>query len=495
VKPLGTITMCFPYVDEDTKATLQSIMEKAENITDFTERLCDKVCSEPSTPLLEYFAFFFPYKMDHLYLIDRLVAAGKVSVMAEPFLLQQRAYKGESITWNDMKQSLNKALEAAPNDWIAAQLYTEWRITAEIFFPEIDVDVGPIEAITSSIRKNKELAFFESYLYLIQATSLRKQMRHQEYTEKISRALTIARKHDDQIMAAQLLTLYANATKNTDVKRAIDILISTKELSEQLGFTSNLGLIEHQLGHIMALRGELNAALRHQSEHKRIQDELSISHRTDVLLASLYNQMSAGEKAMELVEPFTRPVKPIRRGLSYAHLHKAWALVNLGRYEEARTELGIAHKLVMKSGSPEELTWVRLVEGHLDKMECEFDGAMECFTELLDNLKDDPVPLFQNICLLNLTEIEIEILPEDSLNKKTDSSGPWMMRLIEQTEKNDLPGIAARALLLKAKLRQRQGQYDEVRKLLKEVQKIGEAPSMRYLNDLTISMFPDIVLS
>ena len=149
----------------------------------------------------------------------------------------------------------------------------------------------------------------------------------------------------------------------------------------------------------------------------------------------------------------------------------------------------------MKSGSPEELTWVRLVEGHLDKMECEFDGAMECFTELMDNLKDDPVPLFQNICLLNLTEIEIEMLTEDSLNKKTDSSGPWMMRLIEHTEKNDLPGIAAPALLLKAKLRQRQSQYDEVRKLLKEVQKIGEAPSMRYLNDLTISMFPDIVLS
>jgi tetratricopeptide (TPR) repeat protein len=205
--------------------------------------------------------------------------------------------------------------------------------------------------------------------------------------------------------------------------------------------------------------------------------------------------MGAGEKAMELVESFTNPVKPIRRGLSYAHLHKAWALVNLGRYEEARTELGIAHKLVIKTGSTSELMWVRLVEGHLDKMECKFSGAIECFTEVLNTLKDDPVPLFQNICLLNLTEIEIEKLTEDSLIKKIDSSGPWMVRLIKHAEKNDLPGIAARALLLKARLRQKQKQYDEVRKLLKEVRKIGEAPSMRYLNDLTVSMFPDIVLS
>jgi tetratricopeptide (TPR) repeat protein len=487
--------MCFPHVDEETKSVLQSVMDEAENFGDFAEKLCDKVCSEPSTPLLEFFAFLFPMKMEHRYLIDRLVAAGKVSDMAEPFLFQERAYKGESITWDDMKQSLNKALESTPNDWIATQLYTEWRITAEVYFSETDVDVRSIETITSGIRKNKELSFFESYLYWLQAISLQHQERRQEFTEKISQALTIARKHDDQIMAAVLLNVYANAIKNTDVKRAIDILISTKELSEQLGFTFNLGLIEHQLGHIMALRGELNAALRHQSEFKRVQDKLSISHRTDVLLASLYNQMGAGEKAMELVESFTNPVKPIRRGLSYAHLHKAWALVNLGRYEEARTELGIAHKLVIKTGSTSELMWVRLVEGHLDKMECKFSGAIECFTEVLNTLKDDPVPLFQNICLLNLTEIEIEKLTEDSLIKKIDSSGPWMVRLIKHAEKNDLPGIAARALLLKARLRQKQKQYDEVRKLLKEVRKIGEAPSMRYLNDLTVSMFPDIVLS
>ncbi|GAH08790.1 unnamed protein product, partial [marine sediment metagenome] len=65
MKPLGTITMCFPHVDEDTKTTLQSIMEEAEDITDFTERLCDKVCSEPSSPLLEYFALYFPYIINY----------------------------------------------------------------------------------------------------------------------------------------------------------------------------------------------------------------------------------------------------------------------------------------------------------------------------------------------------------------------------------------------------------------------------------------------
>jgi len=60
---------------------------------------------------------------------------------------------------------------------------------------------------------------------------------------------------------------------------------------------------------------------------------------------------------------------------------------------------------------------------------------------------------------------------------------------------NDIPGVAAQSMILKAKLRHRQGQYDEVRKILKEVVIIAQAPSMKYLNDLVISMFPDIIVT
>ena len=89
---------------------------------------------------------------------------------------------------------------------------------------------------------------------------------------------------------------------------------------------------------------------------------------------------------------------------------------------------------------------------------------------------------------------EIEMLSEESLKEKTESSGPWMQELEQYVQNYDLPGIAAQTLLLKAKLCHRQGQFDEVRKILKEVKKRAEAPSMRYLNDLAISMFPDIIV-
>ncbi|MFW9864422.1 MAG: hypothetical protein ACFFET_19210, partial [Candidatus Thorarchaeota archaeon] len=78
MEPLGTITMCYPFVDEKTKDTLESVMNDAENYGDFTEKLCDRVISEPSSPVLEYLVFSFAYWLDNYNLIDRLEAAGKV---------------------------------------------------------------------------------------------------------------------------------------------------------------------------------------------------------------------------------------------------------------------------------------------------------------------------------------------------------------------------------------------------------------------------------
>jgi len=148
----------------------------------------------------------------------------------------------------------------------------------------------------------------------------------------------------------------------------------------------------------------------------------------------------------------------------------------------------------MKSGDSIQLLWTRLVEAVLEKEEKNYDSATMIFREVLRLLEEIPAHLVQNVCLINLTETEIDTLTEESLNENLDSSGPWMKKLVEYAEKNDLPGIAARALLLKAKLRHKQGQFDEVLRILKDVQKTAKSPSMKYINDLALSMFPDIII-
>ena len=496
IKPLGSITMCFPYVDEDTKTILQSIMEEAENYADFTEKLCDKVCSEPSSPVLEYFAFSYPFWMDNYEPIDRLETAGKVSDMAEPLLLNIRTGKGMKIGWDEVKSSLTKAINVAPNDWIATHLYLTWRISTEQFFSESDVEIRPIETISSGVDENKDLKFFKSYLLWISAMDFLRENERKEAVTHLRQALTIARKFDDQIFVACILGTLASQIKHTDVKQGIDLLISARELSEDLGYRHQIGYVQSQLGHIMGFRGELDAAIEYQFEYRASQESLGHSVTfLNAVIAFYYNQTGNGDKALELAKTTLALAESSCRMLPYTRAQIAWALINLGKFSEAKAELAICQKLASKSGDYGQMVWYYMVEGMLDKAENVFDSAVTNFKEVLKSLEDNPTPMFQNICLLNLTDIEIEMLTDQSLNEKNDSSGPWMQKLEEHVKKNDLPGIAAQSMIFKAKLRHRQGQYDEVRKILKEVQKIAQAPSMKYLNDLVISKFPDIIVT
>ncbi|MHA1949617.1 MAG: hypothetical protein ACW99G_17910 [Candidatus Thorarchaeota archaeon] len=495
MKPLGTITMCFPHVDEDTKTTLQTIMKEADNYADFTERLCDKVCSEPSSLLLEYFAFYFLYVINYFNLVDRLETAGKVSDLAEPLLLITKVQKGLRISWDEMKSSLMKALNIAPNDWIVTQLYLTWRGSAEIIFPESDVDIRPIEAITSSVNENKDLEFFKSFLHWIEAEAFRREYKRKDALILLRQALVIARKFDDQIMVADLLGALANQIKHSDLKQAIDLLISSREISERLGYKIRIGLVQHELGHIMGFRGELDAAIEHQFEYRTIRESIGPAPiYLNSVIASYYNQTGNGEKALELAKIALTLADSASRQLAYTRAQIAWALINLGRFDEAKAEIVMCHELASKSGDSLQMVWYNIVEGVLDKAESNFDSAVINFKEVLKYYEEDPIPLFQNICLLNLCEIEIEMLSDESLNEKNDSSGPWMQKLEEHVEKNELPGVAAQSMILKAKLRHRQGQYDEVRRILKKVKKIAQAPSMKYLNDMLISKFPDIIV-
>lgn len=499
MEPIGTITMCFPHVDKETRSILQSLMEISTNFADFTEKLCDKACTEVSLPpLLEYLAVYFASRLDWYTLIDRLESTGKVPDLARHLLLLSKVRRGEAINWDEMKNSVKHALVAAPNDWIVAHLYLNWRGLAEEYYPDTDLEIQPIEAITSSLEKSNEMACFKSYLLYFKARKYEREGRNNEAVNLYRQAVVTSREFDDQILNAYVMVLFASNIKRTDAKQAIDLFISARELSEKLGYRHGVGLVLEELGFIMQYRGELSAAIEYLRDYSMIRIQLGMTAQLpNFLVASLYNQFGKGEEAYQYAKAavdFSQASFEVRKS-PRMHAELAWALINLGRYEEANTELATAYKSASKSGDSIYMMWVRMVDGILDKAEKHFDSAYSIFKEILKDLESNPIPVLQNICLLNLTEIEIQMLTDKSLKKDSDLSGLWMKKLIEHAHENDLPGIAARALLLKAELRRRQGRFDDLRMLLKQVQKTARAPSMKYLNDLLVSAFPDIVLT
>ncbi|MHA2079075.1 MAG: hypothetical protein ACW99X_15900 [Candidatus Thorarchaeota archaeon] len=481
MKPLGTITMCFPHVDENTKETLELLMNDAENFADFTEKLCDRIISEPSSPVIEYLAISFANRIDNY--------------LAKPLLLHIKVDRGANISWNEVKTSLVKALDVSPNDWISSHLYLTWRISAQHFFYEADVEVWPLDAISAAVNENNELQYFELYLLWITAKKLQREYSRKELIALLRQALVVARKFDDKVFVVRIFVFLANLTKHTDLKKAVDMLITARELFEKLGLKAQNGYIQHQMGHIMGMRGEFDAAIEYQYEFKRYLESLgSSTHISNSFIALYYNLSGNREKALDLSIKSISPEEAPSRFLPYVRAQQAWALISHGRYAEAKSVIAKCQRHALKSGDIGDMAWYHLVEGLLDKAERRFENAQMNFQKVLDFDNEDPTFLFQNICLLNLTEMEIDTLTDTALHENHDLSGHWMKKLEEYVQENDLPGIAAQSMIFKAKLRYRQGKYDDVRRILKEVQDIAKTPSMKYLNEIIISEFPDIVV-
>jgi len=488
--------MCFPHVDEDTRDVLQSLMTEADCYREFTEKLCDYVCTKSASPLLAYFAVLFPFYINYYSLIYKLEAFGKVSELAEPLFLFTRPPNAPPLEWQKMRNSILNALEVAPNDWIACQLYLVWRYWAEQVFPEADVDIRPLEAIAARADTSVNFAYFKWYLLIFKTWQYMRETKRDLAVETLKQALAIARKYDEQISVADTLCVLAGHVKHTNVNKAIELFSVSKDICERLGYHAGIGQVQHHLGLIMGFRGEFDAAIEYQQKYIEIAE--SLGHRTELqksIIAHFYNQIKEGEKAYELAIPMVELGQTSIRYNAFPQANLAWAHINLGNYDVAREELDIARDFGIKSGTEAQMMWVHLVEGLLDKAEANYDSAIVAFEEVLAHLVEDPTPAITNICYLNLTEIEIDTLAEEHLVRKSEFSGPWMELLFEHIEENDLPGIRGQAILLLAKLRQRQGKDEEVRKLLQEVHRLANSSSMKYLDNLAITMFPDIVLS
>jgi hypothetical protein len=493
VKPLGTITMCFPYVDEYVETSLNSLMKEAKNFGDFVNRLCEYVCSEQSSLLLDYFAFYFSFHISEYNLTDKLEKAGKVPVLAEPLLLIVRYRRGESISWNEMKHSLVRAFRESPNDWISYHFYLKWRYYAQFNFPECDIEVKSLDIIEEGINENKNFEFFRSYLYRLKAIRYMYDFNPKERIKQLNQALLLAKKYDDQIAVADLLAALVNAVKFSDDKRALDLLESSREISERLNYKYNIGHIHQEMGHIMGMRGEFDFSIKHLSEFKKVRESLGLPLTTqNILMALYYIQCRRSDKALEYIEDVIESQETIRKLSAMPIIVRGWALAELRRYADARNELVLGKKLATKSGVAwYRYLWYQLAEGNLEKVEGNYDNAITIYEDVLEFMGDNPMPLIQHICYFNLTEIEIERLDIESLNRPIDSSGHWMHLLDEYVEKNDFPGITAQLLILKAKLYKKQGDTDEVRRLLKGVLRTAKKPSMNYLKNIITSNFSD----
>lgn len=495
MEPLGTITIFYPYVDDETREILDSTMKDSSNFNDFVRRFCDIVVEQDTPMLTEYLATHFVLTLEELRFGVKLLEADKISPMAAPLLMLFQSVYEQKYSWDEITEALKVALSEAPNDWFVCHIYLTWSVYVVYLpiFPPSKFDLHPYDSVIDSIREKDEFEYFRSYLLLIDAFKLVNEYKMAQASVLGEEALQIAKKYDDQLLMTSIFLFIGQELKHSDVKRAIDYVLQARDLSEKHGFEEGLGLVQHILSHIHGIRGEYDAAIEHQKNYRDML--LSRSKRVgfvDAVIALYYNMSGDGESAYDYVKDFNFINTPARFSAHF-QTQIVWSMYNLQRYNKARVELQRLHQLAIESGEDMFLMRYELLEALLDKAEGDFDNAKRTLEKIYGYYEKDPIPAFENHCLLHLVDIEIANLSIDSLDTKAELSGPWMKVLDEHVRRFDLPGIDAQSKFMKAKLRQKQCHTEEVTRLISEVSKASESPSMRYLKNLISKEFPEIV--
>lgn len=483
--------MCFPHVHEDTRNILQSVLDKAKDFGDFAEILCNRVCTESLDPLTTYFAYYFAYNQGYFKLFDRLQEAGKHSALAKPLLLNVNAYRGMIVEWSECQKAIEGALEDAESDWIACHIYLAWRVMAERMYTESYTDSGVMLVLESKIEDDNDFSFFISHLFGIKGNRFDKERNLDDAMKMYDQAIIHAKKHDDLLSYAILLAEKANMVKRTNVEEALNLLVLHREVCEAIGYADGLGHNDLQLGHIAMAKGEFNLSMRHQNGHLQTLIQLGKNNFDAArLIALLYNMMGDGARALELIT--SNGYEWNTKNIAIALINEAWAMVNLSRFSDAETQISKARKYILKSDNEVRLALTYFVEGLIEKSRHNFSDASYSFDRALSIFERYYSNAFINMTLVQLTDIEIDTFPYETLNESLDLSGPWMEKLWDHVRKNNLPGIDAQFKLLKAKFLFKQGQVDQSKKLVKEVQKISKSSNMRYLEDKAKLLLPEL---
>jgi len=486
MKPLGTITMCFPFVDDISKAILERNMNDSENYADFSNRLVHYVVRKDVSPLLFYLAFYHAFHLSDYTLIEKLEKSREIPLLVNPLHLLTRYRRGVMVHWEQMESAMKTAVDAAPNDWFSCQIYLEWRYYADFNLSEADGSASILSVLSRDIMKRKDLEFFKIYLLRLQAIRHHYDAEFDKQIELMDEALSIAKQYDEQILVVDIQSGLANVIKNYDLKRAMNLLESSKSISKELGYMYNLGHLHLELGHLAGVRGEYNSSIEHILEYHRVRESLHLPVRTSkYFLATYYNLAGNGEDALRNIDDAISSYETIKKLSPYALTQRAWALTNLGEYQVAREDLQISIEIAMKTGVVWHVSiWPKIVEGILEKLEGNYQNAKVIFENVLTTFTNEPILLVKNLCYLNLAEIEIEMMDLDSLDRPRDVSGPWMEILEEYIENNDLPGIRAQMMLLKARLYQKTGLNDEAKRIVQECLDLANSSGLQYFKHI-----------
>ncbi len=484
MKPLGTITMYYRFVDDETQTILDSIMKQAYNYRNFTTLLCERALIGDTSKSVLFLAYLHAFKISAFEEMEILSKRYAQDPIIRPYHMWMRSYGGVDTDWEKTREAIRFALSMDLEDWMTAEMHLLSLLAYGLqphWGPEEDRSLSELDTLLS---KDPSLeCFSHSVLYYHSILSGDDTERALDYNLQ---SLEVAKKFDDRLSVANIHTTIAMLYlySLSDTKQASELLQIAKNEFENLGSKYGVAMTRDRMGDVARHRGEFSLAIKLYQEAMSYMERVSHPHEYIVLaLAESYFEAGDYQATIDLASMGLSTVGHVPYFWIASHLQLAQSKAELGMFEESEHHLGIAKETIYKSGREGWLASYHESSGILERAEMDLESAVQSFTESYRTSLQNNDNRLRNKALLRLAETEVMQFQGDDTSQSKESSGPWLDKLQSIASEKDLPGILALALLLRAELRFKQNRRDDAFDILRQVNEMTKQPGLEYLKE------------
>ncbi len=469
VKPIGTITKYYPFIDEETKSILDSLMEESSSYFDFVQRLSDVVLKNEVPVNLAYIAAVQAWWCRIKETVNLIQEKYKDVPCIRPWGYALTSGQSDQTKYHDdVVEAIEKATETSLDDWIVTELHLLHAMFHWPQFSDIPSLLEPLEKAKSLIKANPLLNCFEPLICAFEGLAKRREGYTNESLVDYQRGQELAEVYDDFLYKYMNLLGRAFVLQNLNIQDSIAQYEELYELTQELEVPYLIVEILNDAGVAYEAAGESDLAISCHLEQIKIIGEVDTPC---IILSSIYATLGDGQQALHWINQAFEYVGPLEFSLLY--LLKAWALALLNRVEEAVHYLDTAHSLIMKSGQEIRLGNYYYISGVIEIARCDYLTALEFLEKALEILERISGGVYLNVVLLDLARAEILLVKQST--DSTKAPGRWLSKLEKYAIEQDMPGIRMQAALLKSEFYENHGQLKDAHSTLQNALNITDS--------------------
>ncbi len=479
MKPMGTITKYYPFIDEESKTILDSLMEGASNYYDFVQQLCEVALNNDVPVNLAYLATMQAWFCRMSDAVKQLGERYGEILFIRPWLhIIDSGQKVQALYHDTVIAAIDRAIETSVDNWIEVNLH----ILHAFFhhpFGEVISLYEPLEKVKAMINSNPHLRCFESIIYAFEGIARARDGEIMEALEVLQKGKALAESYNDEFY------MYINMLQEGiiqichNVDDAAAIFEDLYELVQKFQVPGFVTEILNDSSLVYETLGEFDLVISSIQEIMKIVGEDNLVDTNFVFLSRTNATLGNGQLALEWIN---RGIEDSGQFESeHQLLYRAWALALVNRLDEAEKTLETGYSLLIKTGLERHLGDYYHISGVIEFRRGNYLSALALVEKAWEIADTIPTGSNKNRALLELARIENSIVTQSKDDTKSAAPGKWLSTLEKYACNRDLPGIRMYAGILKSEFYQNNGQLKDAIATLQDALTITDSLGVQTL--------------